>query len=186
MIQIGKTIISNDLIEKKFSCDISSCKGACCVQGESGAPLEPEEIEILKKCYPQVKPLLRNESVITIEKYGVYVIDSDGDMVTPLNDGKECSYVIFENDIAFCAIEKAHLNGNIDFQKPVSCHLYPVRHKKYRDFIAINYHEWEICKPAVVKGSYNNISVYSFVKRALIRRFGENWFSKLETVAKNV
>jgi hypothetical protein len=184
MIQIGKTIVSNDLIDKKFSCDFSLCKGACCIHGESGAPLEPEEIEILKKCYLKLKPMLRNESVETIERYGVYVIDSDGDMVTPLVEGKECAYVVFDNDVAGCAIEKAYLNGSIDFQKPVSCHLYPVRLKKYREFTAVNYHDWEICKPAVVKGSYNNIKVYSFVKRALIRRFGDNWYARLESAAK--
>jgi hypothetical protein len=186
MIQIGRTIISNDLIEKKFSCDISSCKGACCIHGESGAPLETEEIEILKKYYLKLKPFLRNDSIDTIERTGVFVVDSDGDMVTPLVDGKECAYVIFENDVAVCAIEKAYLNGSIDFQKPVSCHLYPVRIKEYREFTAVNYHEWEICLPAIANGNNKNINVCSFVKDALIRRFGDKWFAKLESIVKKV
>jgi Fe-S-cluster containining protein len=181
MKKIGSTLISDDLGSKHFVCDLAKCKGACCVKGDSGAPLTDEETEILNTIFADIKSYLREEGIKAIEVQGAWVIDSDGDKVTPLVDNKECAYVVFEKGIAFCGIEKAFLAGATDFRKPVSCHLYPVRVKVFRDFTAINYDQWEICDPARVKGLNQKVTVQEFVKEALIRRFGQDWYNKLKS-----
>jgi hypothetical protein len=185
MLEIGRTVISSDLITSNFSCDLSICKGACCVSGDSGAPLEKDEVRILDEIYPAIKRYLSPESVKTIEEYGTSVTDIEGDIVTPLNDGKECAFVVFENEIAFCAIEKAFKDGVISFRKPLSCHLYPVRIKKYHHIDAVNYDRWEICSPAIVKGNDLQTPVYEFTRSALERKYGSGWFLQLLSQAKN-
>jgi Protein of unknown function (DUF3109) len=185
MIAIDNTLVSDDLLDRKFVCDLNACKGECCVAGDSGAPLEKEEEEILNTILPLVKPYMNEEGIAEIEKSGVAVIDSDGDLVTPLVDGvKHCAFVIFENSIAKCAIEKAYYDGKITFKKPISCHLYPVRINKYKDFDAVNYQEWEVCKPACVCGDKLDVPVYKFLKEPLIRKYGATWYQQLELVAK--
>lgn len=184
MLQIGKTIISRDIIESNFVCDLNKCKGACCVYGDSGAPLKKQEVKILDKIYPALHPYLRREGIESIEKNGTSVIDIDGDIVTPLINNKECAYTYFENDTAKCAIEKAYFDNAINFQKPASCHLYPIRLRQYPKFIAVNYHQWEICKPAIQKGNQENIRLYRFLKDALIHEYGLGWYEKLETAEK--
>jgi len=186
MLAIGNTVISTDLIHSNFSCDLEACKGACCVSGDSGAPLEKEETRILTEIYPAIKLYLSEESVKTIETLGTWVVDVENDMVTPLNDGKECAYVVFENAIAFCAIEKAYNDGVIGFRKPVSCHLYPVRIKKYRYNEAVNYDRWEICSPAIVRGDMLKTPVYQFTRDALERKYGNDWFNQLVLEARNL
>jgi hypothetical protein len=186
MLEIGKTLISLDLITSNFTCNLPACKGACCVTGDSGAPLEEKEAEKLKEIYPALRPFLSDESVRTIEELGTSVIDIEGDTVTPLNNGRECAYTWFENGIARCAIEKAFMAEAIDFRKPVSCHLYPVRIKKYLRFDAANYDRWVICLPAIKQGDELQMPVYLFVKNALIRHYGEEWFKMLDTAAKNL
>lgn len=185
MHSIGKSIISSELITINFNCDLDACKGACCVAGDSGAPLEHEETKILEEIYPALKLYLDDKSVKTIESLGPWVIDNENDKVTPLNDGKECAYVVFENNIAFCAIEKAFNDGVIEFRKPVSCHLYPVRIKKYRHYDAVNYDRWEICNKALVKGDLLKTPVYQFTRDALERKYGKEWFNQLIIEAKN-
>lgn len=185
MIQIGRNIVSFDVLEEKFCCDLGFCKGVCCVHGDSGAPLEKDEAEILENVFPKVKPYLRKESILSIEKQGFYIIDSDGDLVTPLLNGKECAYAYFENGIAKCAIEKAYFDKKIAFRKPVSCHLYPIRITDYKEFSAVNYHKWEICAEAVKKGKKENIPVYIFLKDALIRKYGQEWYNEL-IIAKDL
>ena len=188
MIQIGKTIVSLDILESKFACDLTKCKGACCVYGESGAPLEDEEVEILEKIYPALKPYLRDEAIQTIEKTGTSFTDSDGDKVTPLIDGKECAYTYYDCEIIKCAIEKAYHENKIVFQKPISCHLFPIRVKKYADFTAVNYTRIEFCKPAISNGTQNNVQLFVFLKNALIRKFGNKWYEELkisETLLKS-
>src|SRR5688572_20458776 len=120
MIIIEDILVSDDVLQKKFVCDLNACKGACCVEGDSGAPLEDEETGILDDIYEEVKPYLRKEGIAAIEKQGKYLIDSDGDMVTPLVNKKECAYAIFEKGTALCGIEKAYLDGKISFKKPIS------------------------------------------------------------------
>lgn len=184
MFQIGKTIVSEDIIEKDFLCNLSACKGACCVDGDAGAPLEANEAVILENIYPIIKPYLRKESIEAIETQGTHIVTEDGELETPLIDGADCAYVIFdEKNTALCAIEEAYNQGEVDWKKPVSCHLYPVRIKDYSEFSAVNYDHWEICDAACSLGKELQVPVYKFVKEALIRKFGTDWYAELEQVA---
>jgi Protein of unknown function (DUF3109) len=184
MIAIDNTIVSEHLLEKKFVCDLAACKGECCVAGDSGAPLEEEEIAILEKVWDEVKPYLPKDGVKAIEKQGFFVIDEDGDFTTPLVKGKHCAFTIFdEGGIAKCGIEQAYYDKKIKWKKPISCHLYPVRISKYKDYEAVNYHQWEICKPACECGAKLDVPVYKFLKEPLIRKFGKDWYKQLELAA---
>lgn len=186
MFQLGKTIISEEIIENDFVCNLSACKGACCVEGDAGAPLEENEIQILKEIYPKVKPFLREEGIKVIEEQGTFITTDLGELETPLIDGADCAYVIFDNKgTALCGIEEAYNKGVIDWKKPVSCHLYPVRVKDYSEFSAVNYNKWHICDPACSLGEELQVPVYKFVKEALIRKFGEDWYEELEKVAQD-
>ncbi|MBQ0735016.1 DUF3109 family protein [Aquimarina celericrescens] len=187
MFQLGKTIISEEIIEKDFVCNLSACKGACCIDGEAGAPLEESEVQKLEEVYPVVKSYLRKEGVEAIEKQGTYIKTQNGELETPLINGGDCAYVIFdEKGTAMCAIEEAYNQGEIDWKKPISCHLYPVRVQEYSEFSAVNYHKWEICDDACILGKELQVPVYKFVKEALIRKFGENWYIELEKVAEKL
>lgn len=187
MFQLGKTIVSEDIIEKDFVCNLHACKGACCVQGEAGAPLTLEEIKILKDVYPAVKPFLRPEGIAAIEAQGTHISSELSELETPLVEGKECAYVTFTlNGTASCGIEDAYNAGAISFRKPISCHLYPVRVQEYSEFSAVNYHKWPICNDACVLGKELKVPVYKFVKDALIRKFGDNWYLQLEKIASKI
>jgi len=187
MFQLGKTIVSEDIINKDFVCNLSACKGACCIDGDAGAPLEADETVILKEIYPKVKPFLRPEGVEAIEKQGTFIKTEDGELETPLINGADCAYVIFnEKNVALCAIEEAYNQGKISWKKPVSCHLYPVRVQHYTEFSAVNYHKWQICDDACTLGKELQVPIYKFVKAALIRKFGEDWYAELEQVAQNM
>jgi len=185
MLQIGNTVVSLELLEEKFVCDLEKCQGYCCVEGESGAPLEDGEKELIEKNYQNFKKYLRKESCESIERQGFAVTDRDGDLVTPLLNGEECVYTIFEKGIAKCGIEKAFFEKKIFFRKPISCHLYPIRLKNLYDNVdAVNYHRWGVCEPACELGSKKNVRVYEFLKDALIRKYGEDWYNELNEVAK--
>lgn len=187
MFQLGKTIVSEDIIDKDFVCNLSACKGACCIDGEAGAPLNEEETEILKNIYPTIKPYLRPEGIEVIENSGTSIKTEQGELETPLIKGADCVYVNFDKKgIAICAIEEAYNQGKITWKKPISCHLYPIRVQDYSEFSAVNYHKWEICDDACSLGQELQVPVYKFVKEALIRKFGENWYIELEKVAKKV
>ncbi len=186
MIQIENAIVSLDIFEKKFVCNISKCKGMCCVYGESGAPLEEEELTILEQVYPKVKPYMTQEAIDVVEKEGVYVTDFDNDTVTPLVGAEDCVYTCSENGTIFCAIEKAYLSGEINFRKPVSCHLYPIRITKYTDFEAVNYHQWNICSDALKLGIQTGTPLYVFLKEPLIRKYGEEWYEQLCIAARHL
>lgn len=185
MIEINKTLISDHLLEKRFVCDLSACKGECCIAGDAGAPLEEDELKTLRQILPEVLPYLSDEGRKTIEKKGVYEIDEDGDFVTPLMETgqKPCAFVVFDkHNIAKCGIEQAYLDGKITFKKPISCHLYPVRLAKSNDYTLVNYDQWSICKPACTLGEQLNVKVYKFLKEPLIRKFGEDWYNELSTI----
>ena len=182
MIAIGNTIVSKDLLDKKFVCDLSACKGACCVEGDSGAPLEEEEAAILDDIFDEVKPYMAGEGIKAIEEQGKFIIDKDGDQVTPLVEGKHCAYVFFQNGTAKCAIEKAHSEKKTDFKKPLSCHLYPVRITKHKEYDAVNYHRWEICRPACSCGEKLDVKIYQFLKEPLIRKYGMEWYEELKQI----
>jgi hypothetical protein len=186
MLQIENTLVSLDLLEKKFCCRLEKCMGVCCVKGDSGAPLSEGEVKILAGIIEKIKPFLRPEGIEAIEKQGTHVIDGEDEPVTPLVNGAECAYAVFEKGIAKCGIEKAFFEGEIEFRKPISCHLYPVRIRKYENFLAVNYDKWEICSPARVFGEKLGIPVFEFVKDALIRRFGTDWFKQLQLAARKI
>lgn len=179
MIAIDKTLISDDLGDICFACDLTACKGACCVDGDAGAPLDEEEIGILEDCLEEIKPYMTEDGILQVQLTGVFDYDMFGHYVTPLVNGRECAFVYHENGIALCAIEKAFKEGKISFLKPVSCHLYPVRISKYNKFDAVNYNEWHICKPALINGKKSNIPLYIFLKDSLIRKYGESWYAEL-------
>jgi Protein of unknown function (DUF3109) len=183
MFQLGKTIVSEDILQNNFVCNLSACKGACCVDGDAGAPLSEEETKILEEIYPKIKSFLRPESIKTIEEKGTWMVGVEQDLETPLIENNDCAYVIYDGKTALCAIEQAYNQGIVDWKKPVSCHLYPIRVKDFTEFAAVNYDRWEICDDACTLGSELQVPIYKFVKEALIRRFGIDWYTELEKVA---
>ncbi len=185
MIKLGDTIISDDVVEKHFVCDLSKCKGACCIEGDAGAPLDVDEISYLEDYIDEILPYLTEEGRATIAREGVFDYDSDGELVTPLNNGEECAFTIWENDVAFCGIEKAYNEKKIDFRKPVSCHLYPIRIADYKMYSALNYQEWSICSDACSLGNELKVPIYKFVKEALIRKYGKTWWNELDRLVQN-
>ncbi|MGB2245067.1 MAG: DUF3109 family protein [Flavobacteriaceae bacterium] len=185
MMQIGKTLVSDDLLDKEFLCNIQQCKGACCVEGEAGAPLEEKECRELENNFKAIKPFLNPKGLAEIEKQGLYLKGSDGDWETPIIDGKECVYTLFDaQGKASCGIEKAYNEGKISWKKPISCHLYPIRVQQYSEFTAVNYHHWQICDSGCSLGESLRIPVYVFVKEALLRKFGVAWYKSLEELAR--
>lgn len=186
MMEIGDKVISLDIITEKFICDLGRCKGVCCVEGESGAPLEQEEADILDEEYPSIAPYLREQGNHAIEGQGKWVIDADKETVTPLVDGKECSYAIFENGIARCGIEKAWEAGASSLRKPISCHIYPIRVKPYSGFTALNYDRWKICDPARECGGKKDLRVFRFLQDPIERKYGSDFYQKLERVAGTI
>lgn len=181
MIVIGDTILSDDIIENFFVCNIEKCKGACCVEGDLGAPLEEAEKAKMDEVYEKVKPYMSKEGIEEVEKQGIYILDEEGDYSTPTINHKECAYAVYD-DKGFlkCSIEQAYLDGKIDFKKPISCHLYPIRITTYDKYDALNYDRWDICSDACSFGKELGVPVYVFLKDALIRKYGEQWYSDLE------
>jgi hypothetical protein len=186
MLRIGDTIFSLDILEKKFKCDLPRCLGNCCRYGDSGAPLSEEEVDTLKEIWPEVKPYLRPDGIEVIENEGTSVRDFENDQVTPLVGNEECAYAILDNNVFMCGIEKTWSEGKISFQKPVSCHLFPARIKRYSGFRAVNYQELSICHSAVGCGKKEGIYVYEFLKVPLIRALGEETYSELCIAAEEL
>jgi len=186
MLRIGNTIFSLDVLEKKFKCDPRLCHGYCCRYGDSGAPLSDPEVQILDEIWPEVKPFLRPDGIDAIEESGTSVIDSDGDNVTPLIDDLDCAYSVLSENVLMCGIEKAWTEGKVNFRKPISCHLFPVRLKQYSGFTAVNYEEMSICSDARKKGCKEGVYVYEFLKAPLIRALGENIYYELCVAAEQL
>ena len=182
MIQIGDKIVSRELFENHFICDLPSCHGNCCIFGDSGAPLEEDEAVVLSNHINEIRPYLRREALRAIDEQGSWVIDDDGDKVTPLIGREECAYVVFNDGIARCAIEQAFEEGTISFRKPVSCHLYPIRVNKMGRGIALNYHRWGICEPARIMGKKEGVPVFMFLKDPIERVYGKEFYQELELV----
>lgn len=181
MIILGNTLLSDEIYLEQFVCRLDACKGGCCVEGDAGAPLEEQETIILQQIYPTVKPFMIPEGIKTVEQEGTWVRDFQGEQTTPLVKGGPCAYVFYdERDIAKCAIERAFEEGLIDFKKPVSCHLYPIRVIRYPHYEALNYHRWPVCDPARKQGHVLKVRVYRFLKEALIRRYEAAWYEELE------
>ncbi len=181
MIKVGEVLISDDIRDKEFVCNLEKCKGACCVEGDFGAPLEEGELEVLREIYPAVKPYLTPEGIRTIEKEGTHTIDDDGEFCTPVINGRECVYSSYDKKgILKCGIEQAYNDGKIKWKKPISCHLYPIRVTSKKHFEALNYHKWHICSPACALGKELQVPVYKFLKDPLIRKYGADWYAELE------
>jgi hypothetical protein len=186
MLEIGRAIISVDILEKQFLCDLLKCKGACCVEGDSGAPVTSEEAKIIEEAYPEFESYLEESHRDEVRKQGFAVIDLDGDLVTPLVNNRQCAYTFEEKGILKCGIEKAFLEGKITFRKPVSCHLFPIRITEYKRFDAVNYQKIDICKPGRECGKSAKLPLYIFLKEPLIRKYGEEWYDQLEYAAENM
>ena len=183
MLEIEGKLISEDVLEKGFICDLSKCKGACCVEGDAGAPITQEEEIELKKILNDVKPYMNEEGIKAIEANGVAVLDAENDLTTTLVNNKECAFSFKEKGIVKCSIERAHNDGKISFKKPISCHLFPIRTTTYKDFEAINYEQIKICKSACACGSKLKVPLYIFLKEPLIRKYGKDWYDELIKVA---
>lgn len=180
MLEIKDTLVSLDLIERFFICNIEKCMGECCIEGDAGAPLEEAEYTKIKEIIPIIWDELLPQAQQKIKESGAAYIDEEGDLVTQIVDGKNCVFTCYDkNGICQCAIEKAYRSGEIDFFKPISCHLYPVRLTKYPTFTAVNFHQWKICKAAEVLGRKEGVRVYQFLKDPLIRKFGQEWYDEL-------
>ena len=186
MIQIGNTLISSDIKEQFFVCDLEKCKGACCVEGDLGAPLLPEELIEIEEVVELVKPYLSAEAVKTLEEKGAYLLDEEGDFSTTTIDNKECAFAYYDdNEILKCGIEQAYKDGKTNFKKPISCHLYPIRLTQLHDHLALNYDRWHICSPACGLGQKLGVPIYIFLKDALTRKFGEEWYATLVEKIEN-
>jgi hypothetical protein len=182
MIRIGNIIVSEELFDQHFICDLVKCQGNCCIYGDAGAPLEEEESLLMETSIDKVLPFMRAEGKSAVSEQGTWVIDYDGEKVTPLVEGEECAYVYYEQGIARCAIERAHQEGALNFQKPVSCHLYPIRVSRLKTGIALNYHRWSICEPARLLGRKEGTPVFRFLKEAIVRVYGRNFYDAMERV----
>lgn len=185
MLEIGRTIVSLDILEKQFLCDLLKCKGACCVEGDSGAPITKEEVQAIEESWPGIEPYIPEEHLEEIKKQGFAVIDFEGDLVTPLVNSHQCVYTYRDNGILKCGIEKAYLEGKSKFRKPVSCHLFPIRITEYKRFDAVNYQQIDICKPGRKCGKAEKLPLYVFLKEPLIRKYGEEWYEQLSYAAQN-
>ena len=180
MIKVENTLVSDDLIKEEFVCNLSHCKGACCVEGDLGAPLEMDELEKIDAIIEQVKPYLSQDSINILEEEGAYVLDEEGDYSTTTIEGKECVFAFYDdNRILKCGIEQSYKDKKIDFKKPISCHLYPIRISVLPNYEALNYDRWNICSSACTLGQELKIPVYKFLEEALVRRYGETWYKKL-------
>lgn len=186
MLQIQDTLVSDEVILESFVCDLSRCHGACCVEGDCGAPVEASEKRILEDLLPRIEPYMRPEGVEAVRLQGAWTDDPyDHAPSTPLVNGRECAYLTFSPDgTALCAIEQAYRDGRIAFQKPISCHLYPIRMSRILSFTALNYHRWDICRDACALGCKLGVPVYEFVREPLIRRFGQAWYDELCLTAR--
>lgn len=187
MIEIDRAIVSLDIIEKKFLCDLKNCKGACCVEGDSGAPLMESEAAKIEELYPKFKGYLSQKNQDEIDRQGFSIVDSDGDLVTPIIGDGECVFTFLDDEgITKCAIEKAWLAGEADWQKPLSCHLFPIRITEYKRFDGVNYQQLDICKCGRDLGCKEDVPLWKVLKGPLTTKYGEEWYSKLAATAEHL
>ena len=179
MIEVGGVIVHSDILTERFGCDLQACRGACCVEGDAGAPVTLDEIAAIEEALPQVEPMLSRKARAIIREEGVAYADRDGELVTSIVDGRDCVFTIHEGGTCYCALEKAFREGRTHFCKPISCALYPIREKKIGSMTGLNYHRWDICKAARCAST----PVYAFLREPLVRRFGQEWYDELCAVA---
>lgn len=181
MIEIDGKIVSSDLLTERFLCDLSSCRGICCVEGNAGAPLEEDEVSTLGQEFDAYRDFMTPEGLSTVEQQGFAVRDGDGDLVTPLVGDAECAYSFSRDGVTLCAIEQAWAAGATPFRKPISCHLYPIRVTRFGDgSLGLNYHRWAVCDGARKLGAARGVPVYKMLREAIVRRFGVSFFEALE------
>lgn len=187
LIEIGGRIINTDILTEYFCCDLAACKGMCCVEGDSGAPLESDEAAVLESEYANYSSYMTARGRQAVQEQGFAVVDEDGDLTTPLIANAECAYAVRENGITLCALEKAAKEGKMSFRKPISCHLYPIRIRKFSDGSeGLAYHRWEVCAPARINGSKCGLPVYQVLKEPIIRRFGKEFYNEMDEAAKYI
>ncbi len=191
ILQVGDVLLSSEILTEKFCCDLSACKGECCIEGDAGAPVTMEEIGEIEDCLDEVWGDLSASAQAVIDKQGVAYTDQEGDLVTSIVRGKDCVFTFYDDlegieNCCLCALEKAYRAGRTRFCKPVSCALYPIREKKLGEgLVGLNYNRWTVCKMAIAKGEQENLPLYKFLRAPLIRRFGEAWYQELlETVSE--
>ena len=187
ILQIGQVLISSDILTEEFCCDLSVCQGACCIEGDAGAPVTLDEIAQLEDCLDTVWPDLSASAQAVIDRQGVAYTDRDGDLVTSIVRGKDCVFTCYNGENCLCALEKAYRAGETRFCKPISCSLYPIREKRFSNgSVGLNYNRWDVCKMAIVKGAEENLPLYQFLRNPLIRRFGEDWYQELLDTVKEL
>ncbi len=188
ILQLGDVLFTSDLLTECFCCDLEACKGACCVEGDSGAPLLLDEIAELERVLPETVADLSAEALEVIERQGVAYTDQEGDLVTSIVNGKDCVFTCRDAaGCTFCATEKAFREGRTDWSKPISCYLYPLREKRFNGGLAgLSYHRWDVCRPAVEKGRELGLPLYKFLREPLIRRFGKEWYESLLQLAEEL
>ena len=180
MYQIGDVLISDEVLTERFVCDLQACMGACCIEGDAGAPVNLDEVMQIEEVLPEIWEELSIPARKVINKQGVVYPDPEGQLVTSIVNGKDCVFTCYdEKGCCYCAIEKAFREGKTTFSKPISCHLYPIRIKRVGDLEALNYHRWDVCKAAVLLGQKKDVRVFEFLKEPLIRKFGEDWYQEL-------
>lgn len=187
MILIDDVLVSRAVVEEEFVCNLSACKGACCVEGDEGARVTRDEIAIIEALYEKVKPYLTKEGIEKIEATGFFYEQENGNLSLETLNNKACVFLNYDDKgVALCGIQQAHADGVVDWPKPVSCHLYPIRIDQYKDFDAVNYYEWDICSAACELGKQLKVPVYKFLKEPLVRKYGEDFFEQLEAAAKQL
>lgn len=187
ILDIDDVLVSSDIITEHFCCDLDACKGICCVEGDAGAPVTLEEIAGIEDSLDSVWNDMTAQAQAVVDKQGVAYNDCDGELVTSIVGGKNCVFTCYEHDCYLCALERAHRAGKTDFVKPISCALYPIREKRFANgTVALNYHRWDVCQPAVKKGRELGLPIYRFLEGPLTRRFGKEWYDSLCEVAKHI
>lgn len=185
MFQIKDTLVSLDLAERFFCCDLEKCLGACCIEGDAGAPVTPDEVEEIRRALPAVEPEMLPRALEEVKENGIAYTDIEGDLVTTIIDGKNCAFTCYApGGVCLCALEKAFREGKTTFRKPASCSLYPLRLKEFPTFTAVNYHRWKICRPAEALGRKKGIRLYQFLRGPLTERFGQEWYDELQAACE--
>lgn len=181
MLQIQNALVSLDLAEEFFVCDLAKCLGQCCIEGDAGAPITEDEKKKLEEVLPVVWDDLLPAAREVIERQGVAYTDEEGDLVTSIVDGRDCVFTTYApGGMCLCAVEKAFREGKCNWRKPMSCYLYPLRLTEYPDFTAVNYHRWKICKCARTLGRKEGVRLYEFMRGPLTERFGAEWYDELK------
>lgn len=196
ILQIGEILISSDILTEEFCCDLDTCKGQCCVEGDAGAPVTLDEVMEIENCVDNVWDGLSASAQAVIDRQGVAYTDQEGDLVTSIVGGKDCVFTCYDDltidghtihNCCLCTLEKSWRRGDSTFIKPISCALYPIREKRFSDgTVALNYHQWSVCACAREKGRQTHQKVYQFLKGPLTRRFGEAWYQELCDVAADL